>query len=891
MPAHFLDTLFAPRSVAVVGASERSGSVGGQVFQNVLRGRARRSIVPVNPKHNVVFGVRCFASVAEVPEQVGLAVVATPASTVHAIVAECGERGVPNVVVLSAGFGEGGRGVEERARLVEVVRRYRLRLLGPNCLGLIRPSEDLNATFSRGVVHPGSVALVSQSGALITAILDWAEDTRRGFSAVVSLGATADIDFGDLLDFLALDTKTESILLYVEGVADARAFMSGLRAASRLKPVICVKAGRHASGSRAALSHTGALVGSDDVFEAALRRAGGVRAMTIEQLFAASELLSAHHRVSGNRLAILTNAGGPGVMAADHAPELGIELATLGAETLEKLDRVLPPQWSRSNPLDLLGDAPAERYGAALVTCLADPSVDGVLAMLAPQAVTDPLACAEEVIRASSASTKPVLTCWLGRHQVAAGRARLSGAGLPTFANPESSLEAFSFLVRHREGQELLTQVPPASTRRSPPDVEGARLIIEAALRDERTTLTAIEARALLRAFGVQATRAFAVRTPNEALVAAETLGLPVAMKIASPHITHKSDVGGVRLDVATASDVRRVFTELVESAKTHAPEAVIAGVVVEEMHRRSHGRELLVGAVRDPVFGPALSFGSGGVAVEITRDRAVALPPLNTFLAEDLMRRTRAWRLLDVFRGHPAANREAVVDVLLAVSEMVSELPEIVEIEFNPLIVDERSAVVVDVRVAVARAVPSERRYAHMAVHPYPANLVERWQLADGTDVCIRPIRPEDTGIEDRFVRTLSEESKYLRFMRGLAELTREMLVRFTQIDYDREMAFIAVLEEAAGPTEIGVARYVTNPDAESCEFALVVADAWQGRGIGTKLLSSLIASARAGGLLRMEGEVLAANSGMLKLVSELGFSVRACPEDPAVRLVALEL
>ena len=894
MGPHYLDRLCAPRAIAVFGASDRPDSVGGRVLRNILMAGFGGPVFPVNPRHKAVAGRRCFGSIAEIGQPVDLAVIATPAATVPAIVHDCGEHGVGSAIIHSAGFAESREkttGLELETALLAEARRYRMRLLGPNCLGLMRPLAKLNATFTNNTARPGSLALVSQSGALCTAILDWAEAHHVGFSSVVSLGEAADLDFGDMLDYLAVDRETRSILLYVEGIRESRRFLSALRVAARLKPVVVVKAGRHAAGSRAALSHTGALVGADDVFDAALARAGAVRAFTIEQLFAAAELLATEHRVSGNRLAIVTNAGGPGVLAADRAADLGVELPVLSAATTAQLDRVLPPHWSHGNPVDILGDATPDRFRAAVDACLSDAGVDGVLAMLTPQAMTDPLGAAQAVMEAAARARKLTLACWMGESQVHQARVLLTEHHVPEFSSPEASVEAFAYLANYQRNQQLLRQVPGPQARHQAPDVEGARLIIEGALAERRPLLTAMEARAVLSAFGIPLMPAIEARTENEALVAAESIGFPVVLKIVSPDIPHKSDVNGVRLNVGNAQAVRSVYHELVESVKRQLPQARLDGVSVERMYRRRHGRELHVGMVCDAVFGPVISFGLGGVAIEVLRDRACALPPLNTFIIRDLIRDTRAARLIGPFRHMPAVDRDALEQVLLAVSEMVCELPQIREIDINPLVADEEGAVALDVRIAVESPPPQLDRYGHMAIHPYPSHLVARMQMGDGTDIVLRPIRPEDAEIEDAFVRNLSPQSKYFRFMQALRELTPEMLVRLTQIDYDRELALIAVVPQGGRDIEIAVARYGMNPDGMSAEFAIVVADAWQGKGIGTRLLGMLMVAAKAKGLKSLEGEVLAENAPMLALVRRLGFTAHPVPEATSVYAVYREL
>ncbi len=889
---HYLTPLFEARSLAVVGASEREGSIGAVLMRNLLDAGYQGKLYAVNPKHPTIFGQKSYESVEAVPQRLDLAVIATPAETVSGIVDSCGRAGTRAAIVLSAGFAETGpRGAKLERELLKVARHHRVRLIGPNCLGIMRPELGLNATFARGQALPGSLGLVSQSGALCTAMLDWAHPNGIGFSSVISVGASSDVDFGEILDYLAYDPRTEHILLYIEGIRDARRFMSALRAAARVKPVIVLKVGRHAVGSRAARSHTGALVGADDVFDAAVRRAGVVRVNTIGQLVAAAQALSAHVSPRGNRLAIVTNGGGPGVMAADRAADLGIPLATLAPETIAALKVALPDAWSHGNPVDLIGDAGPERYRAAVTACLADPDVDGVLTILTPQAMTDSTKTAEEVIAAAKGSNKPLLACWMGREQVLEARRAFSRAHIPAFATPEPAVEMFAHVSSYYQNQRLLLQTPGPRAFPTAPDLQGARLIIENALAERRRTLSEMESKALLAAFGIPIARSLVTRSANEAMLVAEELGFPVAMKVDSPDISHKSDVGGVRLNLPNAAETRLAYGAILDEVKRKRPEARINGVTVEPMVRRPNGRELMVGVLRDEVFGPAIAFGSGGIAIEVHADRAVALPPLNSFLVENLIASTRASKLLGTFRRMPSIDRGALEGVLLRVSEMVCELPWLQELDINPLIADETGVVAVDARIVVDNLAPAADRYEHMAIHPYPSQLVYDWNLSGGRTVIIRPIRPEDAQIEQAFVRNLSPESKYFRFMDTLRELTPAMLARFTQIDYGREMAFIAVLREDGGEREIGVCRYVTNPDAETCEFALVVADEWQRRGLGRRLMGALIDVARARGLKQMFGHVLAQNTPMLTLVELLGFELSADPEDPSTRRVTLQL
>jgi acetyltransferase len=889
---HYFAPLFEPDSVAIVGASGRKGSVGSVLVGNMLAAGYRGQLFGVNPKHREVSGVPCFPAIGEVPRRVDLAVIATPAATVPGIIEQCGAAGVRAAVVVSAGFSETGPagGALERA-LLENARRHGVRVLGPNCLGIMRPDIGLNATFARGHARPGSLGLVSQSGAVCTAMLDWAAAHEVGFSCVASLGGSTDVDFGEIVDYLVSDPKTRHILLYIEGVRDARRFVSALRAAARAKPVILMKVGRHPAGSRAAVSHTGAMVGADDVFEAVVRRAGVVRAHTIGQLVAAAQALSANVRPRGDRLAVITNGGGPGVMAADRAGDLGIPLAELSSATVETLTKSLPANWSQGNPIDLIGDATPERYRAALAACLADPGVDGVLVILAPQAMTAPLEVARAVIECAKTSDKPLLACWMGEEQVAKARRLLATHGIPAFRTPDPAIEMFAHVSAFHRNQKLLLQTPGPLSRHPEPDIAGARLVIDGALAGRRTVLSEMESKAVLAAFHVPIAKAVRVQSANEAVLVAEQTGFPVVMKIDSPDITHKSDVGGVRLGIANAQAAQEAYREMTGSVKQLRPEARLSGIIVEPMVARANGRELLVGVVHDPVFGPAITFGTGGTAVEAHADRAVALPPLNGMLVEELIRGTRASRLLGEFRRMPAVNRDALAMVLLRVSEMVCELPAIREMDVNPLLVDESGAIALDARIVVARPRAALRRYGHMAIHPYPAQFVSEWTAPDGQRIVVRPIRPEDAEIERQFVKQLSPAAKYLRFMGTLRELSPQMLARFTLIDYDREMALIAVAVKDGREEEIGVTRYITNPDGSSCEFAIVVDDESQKHGLGRHLMTQLIEIARSRGLATMTGDILAANEGMLALAASLGFEIGEVPGEAGVKRATLAL
>ncbi|MDD5273100.1 MAG: GNAT family N-acetyltransferase, partial [Methylovulum sp.] len=811
--------------------------------------------------------------------------------TVPGIVRQCGEKGVGSIIIITAGFGElGEEGKRLQQEVLAIAHRYSIRMIGPNCLGVVRPSGHLNATFGDGIVKDGNLALLSQSGAVCTAILDWAKAQDIGFSTVVSMGGAADIDFGEVLDYLATDTQTTGILMYVEGIRDARRFLSGLKAAARLKPVILIKSGRHEAGCKAAMSHTGAMVGGDNVFDAAIARAGVVRAYSITELFSAARILANNYTVNDNRLAIITNAGGPGVMSTDRAEDVGVKMAALGEASIQALNAVLPPHWSHANPIDILGDATSERYQKALDICLKDDNIDGILVILTPQAMTHPTQVALSIIDGAKASTKPVLATWTGGARVQEGRNLFANSNVAHFSTPEVAVDAFAFLANYTQNQILLKQIPLPAEDMATPDVTGARLIIERVMAEGRQVLTAQEAKAVLAAFHIRVTQTIKVANAKEAMIAAETMGFPVVLKVNMAEFSHKSDIGGVRLNINSAQDLSRHFTEMAAAIQQKYPEITEVGMTVEPMFRSPSGREIMIGVVRDPVFGPAISVGLGGTMVEILKDSAVALPPLNTYMVGQMLAKTKAAKYLRAFRQLPPANTQALIDVLLNVSTMVSELPEILELDINPLIVDEHGAIAVDARIK-AEVSHQLTRYAHMAIHPYPHELAQQYQLTNGMNITIRPIRPEDAVMEKHFINRLSETSKYFRFRQALQELTSDMIVRFTQIDYDREMAFVAVTEEAGRPCELGVGRYIRNPDGHSVEFALVVADDCQCLGIGSKLMNSLMQTAKDKGITFFEAEVLAANTAMLSLLKKLGFSVETFTDNSEVVRVVKDL
>jgi acetyltransferase len=881
MSIRHLDRLLEPRSVAVVGASTRPGSVGATVWANLRAGGFTGTIHGVNAKHKVLDGVPVFARPADLPEAPDLAVLCTPAASVAGLIDELGRLGTRAAIVMSAGLNPA-----QKKAMLDAARPYLLRVLGPNCIGLLSPHLGLNASFAHTGALPGEVAFVSQSGALVTAVLDWARSRRIGFSHMVSLGERADVDFGDLLDYLASDGRTRSILLYIESIEASRKFMSAARAAARNKPVIVVKAGRAGNGLKAAASHTGALAGSDIVFDAAIRRAGMLRVDTLQDLFMATQTLA---RFGANRdevLTLMTNGGGAGVMAADAAAVAGIELRELSADLRTRLDAVLPPTWSRGNPIDIIGDAPASRYTQTLEAVLADRSSGAVLFMHAPTAIVGSEGIARACAPIVREATGRVLACWLGDDAVAGARHVFEEAGVADYPTPEEAVRAFSMLGTYRRNQELLLEAPSASEN-GPPDLAAARKGIETALADGREMLNELEAKAVLRAYGIPTVQTVAAGPTADAVaLAAQSLSYPLALKILSRDISHKSDVGGVRLNLRNESELRAAVDEMLARVQELRPQARIDGFTVQVMAARAMAQELIIGASIDPVFGPVLLFGQGGTAVEVLADRAIALPPLNRVLAREVVSRTRVARLLAGYRDHPPARMEAVYDVLVAVSQMLADLPELAELDINPLWADHDGVIALDARLRVSRKAGGGA--ANFAITPYPAELVETVSWQNET-IVLRPVRPEDGDQHRAFIEQLRPEDLRLRFFSVRRQLPRSELARLTQIDYAREMAFIAVrtLPDGAAQT-LGVVRAVADPDNVEAEFAVIVCSDLKGIGLGRRLMLKMIDYLTSRGTQRMVGLVLRENEAMRKLAGSLGF-VRdtAHSDEDALRFV----
>jgi acetyltransferase len=890
MEKHYLTPLFSPRSIVVLArkpdAPDATDAYGQLAVRNIREsGYAGRL-------EFLDFGAE-GALAALTHTSPDLTVITLPVEDLIAALEMAGRMQSKAVLILSKAVD-----LRQAQELHQIARRYGMYLLGPNSMGLQRPNLQLNAGGFCSFAQKGPLALISQSGALANSVLDWAGRNGVGFSTVVSLGPNTGVDVADVLDFLAEDNSTRSIVVYLEGIRNSRRFMSALRAAANAKPVIVLKAGRKPSGTKAALTHSGAIVGSDDVFEAALRRAGAVRVRSFVQLFTIAKCLSARHRPQGKRLAIVTNGGGPGVLSADWATDLGVKLATLPPNALAELKPLLPAQASHDPFLDLGEEAEPEHFRAAISAFAACDDIDGVLAILSPRVGLDSSKVAQALADLQPSVPKLVITCWMGDEQVLEARRILYRAAIPTFRTPEAAVEAFDMAASFHENQKLLQQTPSPLSKFDKPDIEGARILIETVLAERRKVLTEMESKALLAAFRIPVTRTILSRSANEAMLIANQLGYPVALKIDSPDVSHKSDVNGVVLNVNNASAVRDTWQTMMANIKRHLPQARINGITIQNMSGKPNGRELYIGLSTEEPFGPAISFGAGGRMIELIADRAIELPPLNRFLAQHLIERVRSAETLREWRGAPAADREALERILMRVSEMVCEFPQLREMDINPVIVDEHGALVVDARIVVEHAPSEAGQYGHLAILPYPAEQEREWPLRGGGCYIVRPLHPTDADMLQAFVQRLSHESRYFRFASAVNELSARMLARFTLIDYDREMALVAVQQEPpadeGGQGEdrvIAISRYVSNPDSTSCEFSLVVADEFNGRGLGTRMMLSIMDLARSKGLKRIEGMVLNNNAPMLKLMRSLDFHIQPWEDDSDFRLCTREL
>ena len=885
-----MDVIFRPETVAVVGATDTVGSVGRTVLSNLISSPFGGTVYPVNPKRTNVLGIRAYPNVSEVPEDVDLAVIVAPARAVPGIMAECADAGVRGAIIISAGFKEiGAEGAELEERVLEEARRGRMRVVGPNTLGVMNPITGFNATFAGALARPGNVAFLSQSGALCTAILDQSLRENIGFSAFVSVGSMLDVDWGNLIYYLGDDRHTKSIIIYMESIGDARSFLSAAREVSLTKPIIVIKAGRTEAAGRAAASHTGSLTGSDEVLNAAFRRSGVLRVDDISDLFHMAETLGKQPRPKGPRLTIVTNAGGPGVLATDSLVTGGGELAELSPETMESLNGFLPAPWSHANPVDVLGDADPERYAKTLDVVSKDPESDGMLVILTPQDMTNPTETAEALAPYAEGSRKPVLASWMGGESVAFGEEILNRAGMPTFDYPDTAARVFDHMWRYTYNLRTIYETPEF-VEEDDTDRERAEEVI-AAVRDEgRTLLTEAEAKELLAAYGIPTVETRVARDVEEAVRYAEKIGYPVVLKLYSETITHKTDVGGVRLDLPDAEAVREAYRGIEASVAEKVGAEHFDGVTVQPMIS-SEGYELIVGSSIDPQFGPVLLFGSGGQLVEVYRDRSLTLPPLTTTLARRMMERTRIVEALKGVRGRAPVDLGAVERLLVRFSRLVVEQPWVRELDVNPLLASPERLIALDARVVLHDPGTEEEDLPRTAIRPYPTQYVSRAEMKDGTPVTVRPIRPEDEPLMVKFHESLSERSIYMRYFHAM-KLTRrtahERLMRICFIDYDREMALVAERENPeTGETEIlGVARLSSsNVVPDEAEFAILVNDRFQGQGLGTIMLGKLLEIGREEGLRRITAEILLENRAMQRLSKKFGFRLRRDLEEGVVK------
>ena len=872
-----LNRIFKPQTVAVIGASNNEGSVGYALISNMIGSGFKGTVYPINYKNKSIYGVRSYAKLSDTRDEIDLAIIATPSATVPELVKECGEYGVGGIVIISAGFMEAGESGQEMSNtILGYAKKYNMRIIGPNCLGFIKPSIKLNASFANKMALPGKIAFISQSGALCTAILDWSVEQNVGFSNFVSIGSMLDVGFHDLIDYFGNDPQTSSIVIYMESITHTRKFMSAARAFARTKPIIVLKAGKSDAGAKVALSHTGTLAGNDIAFDAAFKRAGIISVNTIEELFNAAQALAMQPRPKGRRLAIITNAGGPGVLATDHLIKLGGELAQLSDDTMEKLNNALPAVWSHGNPIDVLGDADAKRYKDATEAVLLDKGVDGVLVILTPQAMTKADEIAAEIVKLVDKYPKPILASWMGEKDVEKGREILETNNIPVYRIPENAVNTFISMHRYTRNIEALHETPSTIPQSFNPDTDKNHELIKSIMGQKRYVLTEDEAKSVLTNYGIPVTRHELATTEEEVARICKKIGYPVVMKIASEDITHKTDTGGVVLNIRNEVGAIDSYKKIIEATLSAKPDAKIKGVLIEEMVSKKY--ELIIGSKKDPIFGPIIVFGMGGVAVEVFKDLNVGLPPLNMVLAQRIIEDTRIYRLLKGYRGMKGADIEAIKFLLYKFAYLVMDFPQIKEIDINPYVVDHTGGVVLDAKIVLDETVSPEKvkSYSHLVISPYPRELNREWTMSDGTKTLIRPIKPEDEPMERELFKRISKQTEYFRFFGKLGTVTHEMLIRYTQIDYDREIALIAKVNENGEDVMAGVVRLVADANNDAAEFAILVADDYQGKGLGNKFMNIIMEIAEQRKIRKVYATVLNANTVMLHMFRKRGFTIR---------------
>ncbi|MEO8593260.1 MAG: bifunctional acetate--CoA ligase family protein/GNAT family N-acetyltransferase [Candidatus Solibacter sp.] len=888
-----LDVFFSPKSVAVIGATENAGTVGRTVLWNLVTSPFGGTVYPVNPKRSSVLGVKAYPSVSDIPEQVDLAVIITPPASIPALIKECGENGVQGAIVISAGFKEiGPEGAELERQLLVEAQKANIRIIGPNCLGVMSPLSGMNATFATTVARPGSVGFISQSGALCTAVLDWSLKEMVGFSAFVSVGSMVDVGWGDLIYYLGNDPKTKSIVIYMESIGNARSFLSAAREVALTKPIIIIKPGRSAQAAKAAASHTGSLTGSDEVLEAAFRRSGVLRVNNIADLFYMAEVLSKQPTPKGPRLTIVTNAGGPGVLATDALIMGGGELADLTPETMAEYNAVLPATWSHNNPVDIIGDASPERYAKALEIAAKDPNSDGMLVILTPQAMTDPTRIAEQLKPLARQEGKPLLASWMGGVDVAAGEEILNRANIPTFPYPDTAARAFNYMWQYADNLKAIYETPamPEDSATWTPDRKLVEKIIAGSRAEGRTILTEFESKQVLAAYGIPVAKTIIAASSDDAVKAADEIGYPIVLKLYSETITHKTDVGGVQLNLGSAEAVARAFDAIQTSVTAKAGAQHFQGVTVQPMIKLRDAYELIIGSSLDPQFGPVLLFGTGGQLVEVFKDRALALPPLNSTLARLMMQQTKIYKALKGVRGRKPVDLVALETLMVRFSALVAEQRWIKEIDINPLLASPDGLIALDARVVVHGPEVSLDQVPRLAIRAYPTRYVAPWTMKDGNHVTIRPIRPEDEPAMVRFHETLSERTVYLRYfhLMNLEQRTQhERLTRICFIDYDREMALVAEQRNPqTGESEIlGVGRLMKLHGTNEAEVAVVVSDKWQGRGLGKELLARLLTVGTDEKLCKLTADILPDNRDVMRICEKLGFTLKHSLDDEVVR------
>lgn len=875
-----LDSIFHPKSIALIGASDDEGSVGNILMKNLTEMGFEGRVHPVNIRKETILGKKAYHAVSEIPEIPDLAIIATPAITVPDIVEQCAKAGIKGIIIISAGFKEiGAKGKELETKILEIKRKYNISIIGPNCLGIIHPDINLNATFIPKKMNSGSIALISQSGALGTAILDLAEHENINFSNFVSVGSMIDVDFGDLIDYFGTDPKTRSILMYIEGITDARKFMSAARHFSRTKPIIVLKSGKSAESAKAAASHTGSMTGEDNVYDAAFKRAGIVRVKNISDLFNCAEALGKQPLPRGPNLAVITNAGGPGVMACDEIINLGGKLGMLSDETIEKLNSVLPPHWSKSNPIDLLGDADARRYEAATQVCFEDENVDGLLIIYTPQGGSDPLEIAEKILGICKKMnrSKTTLTSFMGYEDVEKANHFLTENGVPTYSTPEQAVVTYMYMYHYRRNLELLYETPLELPVDSAPPKQPLISIIQNAQRENRIILTEVESKSFLEYYNIPVVKARIARTIDEAIMSAARTGYPVVLKILSPQIVHKTDAGGIRLDINSESELRISFDDIIQKAKKFNPDARILGVSVQQMIKKK-GTELIIGSKTDSIFGPVILFGRGGIDVEIYKDTAVGLVPLNQTLARRMMEETKIYQLLKGYRNLPAANIKLLEEIIMRFSHMLVDFPQLKEFEINPLLINENEAFALDARGVIKMEQTPTKPHEHLVISPYPEKYKTFWKLRNGKTVTLRPIKPEDEPLWLDMFHSFSEESIRFRLLETIkVPVAHEISVRYCNIDYDRELAIVAETEEGDHRKMLGVVRLIIDPADRTGELSFIVADTWQGQGLGSKMVDYMIEISKDKNLETVYSFMLPENYRAINLLKEMGFTIES--------------